>query len=233
LFDVTATNQSLYKAIQIRLHTGTEQARLTPAQHRHNLSHTLQGFRIKNYIRGQPTNQSDEMGSVVNRLWLLEQEPNDAFVKLVNQDGKLCAYATPNTREGDWYLKSSWEGTDLIARSSESSKCILIGVALLLEGCTVHMGNLWSTFWGAKVDDSVAIFQLIWHSEDLLVLEWLLRNARPSNHELLNMQICGVEGSSYAILSRGPRMTDLSPGQGAASRKTTLYHFGNAIDFRF
>jgi hypothetical protein len=194
VFEITDENLFLQKAIESR-HRLTEKS-TSLEQPRHDSGGSIhRGFHIRAYDVAHPTCPFDDDDQFDQQLWILQGEPNDTFVKLVDKHGTLCAYATLDTQEGDWYVADIDHDTGIILRTSESARHSLVGIAVWAvdRSCAADLLQMFS--YGAK---GVHRFEIWWGTEDLIVLTWLYQNARSKQDVLLNTRICGAEGSSYA-----------------------------------
>jgi hypothetical protein len=194
VFEITNENLFLQKAIESR-HRLTK----TPTsleQQRHDSGGSIhRSLQVRAYDVAHPTCPFDDDDQFDQQLWILQGEPNDTFVKLVDKHGKLCAYATLDTREGDWYVAEIDHDTGIILRTSESVRHSLVGIAVWAVDRSCAADLLQMFYYGAK---GVQRFEIWWGTEDLIVLTWLYQNARSQQDVLLNTRICGAEGSSYA-----------------------------------
>jgi hypothetical protein len=188
LFGVTATNQLLREAIKSRLRPPDSSTESAPESD-NIASDRLWGFRLQAYT---PDRTTQDNGSLV--LSLLQQEAHDKCVKIVDQHGRLFASAAPDTRVGDWYLLSYWEGFGLIIQVDGLAECLLKGLAITSGSRSSEMNHLFE----GGANGQFKAYYMWWNPEDVVVLDWLLRNAGSNQDEMLRLRICGKVWSSHA-----------------------------------
>lgn len=187
MFAITAGNTFLCKAVDIRLRRLASLQSLRPNRGEYVYG-IWRGREILLHTTSQPKDGSDDKERVKSVLYVSQRGSNQGFVKLVDRRGVLVAHAAPNTQEGDWFLTFHWKGMSLIVRESEAQIYAIVGIAILHEDPLEDYRPKW---WKPQ-------FKVHWHAEDILVLHGLSRNTLLSQNELLSIQVCGTENSSYA-----------------------------------
>lgn len=119
--------------------------------------------------------------------------------KILDQYGRLIAYAPSDTRVGDWLLQNSKPSRTervpiaMIVRPSKSKDYTIVGQACIDDGYVTELAQ--------SLD--FKHFQPHWDPEDLLLLYWSYtsRMSTPQLHDTiadwLELRICGSKDSSY------------------------------------
>jgi hypothetical protein len=161
----------------------------------------------------------DEQSSAVRLsryLCCWPSQDNKALTTIFDQDGNLYAFASKDTRAGDWLL-TSFNGSltmknalNMTVRASgaDAGRYSIVGHAAMYED---FEGDLFSFHAGER-------FQAHWHPEDLLLFAWnyihrvSCARSWESIADWLNLNICANKGSSWARRHAPRRGNPYPPG---------------------